>query len=45
MLVAFPPVSVADTIKVYGYDFVAPLNFPEIVFLQINEHLLLLPTV
>ena len=29
----------------YVYDFVAPLNFPEIVFLQINAHLLLLPTV
>ena len=27
MLVAFPHISVADTIKVYGYDFVAPLKY------------------
>ena len=38
------PDFVASTKTLYGYDFVAPLNFPEIVFLQINEHLLLLPT-
>ena len=27
MLVVFPPIFVADTKIIYGYNFVAPLNF------------------
>ena len=30
MLVGFPPIFVADTKIIYGYNFVAPLNFGEV---------------